>query len=123
MGVKVMSDGLSVRVLRDDGTDITYDLYASEMRCVFQGPYGTSPRLEVDVLTDVDVKADIVRAFTRVPGTGERKEIRRIEFVDGTAAEYPNAWWANLPAEGCNEPVGEAGGDSGAGMAQERGGT
>ncbi|WP_041795487.1 hypothetical protein [Pararhodospirillum photometricum] len=88
MGVKVVSEGSRVRVIRGDGVDITERLCAPELRCVFSvGP--TPPRLEVGVLISTEFHADVTRAFALDPETMERKEIRRLEFVDGKVVEYP----------------------------------
>jgi hypothetical protein len=68
----------------------------------------------VDVLVETRMEADVVRAFTRVPGIGIHKEVRRIEFTDGTVAEYPTAWYALLPEEG-EESGGQAASETAAG--------
>lgn len=98
MALKIVSTGAAVTVLDESGRDITTDLYARELRVVYSnGP--EMPRLEVDILCHVEMDAGSVRAFTQVPGSGKHKEIRRIEFADGTTAEYPSAWFDLLPEE------------------------
>lgn len=96
MGLKVISDGhaAGARVLDSEtGVDVTMRLNAAELRCVVTP--SAPPRLEIELVSEISFLADRdqIEVYMPMPGTGIRKRVRRIEFEDGTVAEYPGVWW------------------------------
>jgi len=92
MALKLIGDGAPLGTQLIDeatGENVLPKLCAAELRLVLRAG-AQAPTLEIDQFIALDHKiAGSVRAFTGCPETGRSREIRRIEFVDGGAIEFP----------------------------------